>query len=432
MGLISRREYNEITEATRESRLEWFKNARLGMFIHYGLFSQLASGEWAQAQENFTPDEYEKLAETFAPKEGCADEWCAQAKRMGAKYAVLTTRHHEGFSLWDSKVNSFNSMRYCGRDIVREFADACRKYDLRVGLYSSLMDWHHPDGGKCAYDFEARKRFTDYIQALNVELLSNYGKIDILWYDMPWPMESSESWDSANRNNALRKLQPGLLINNRSKMPEDFGTPEGAIKADDKYYWEACMTFNGISWGYIDSEQAKQYSHSAGQIARMLRSCASGGGNLLLNIGPAPDGSVPEEAKGPLDSFGRWAALNGEAFYGEKAKISGWEYGGNGVSEVTLSTDRKTVYLWDYSWSKSGRITLGGYKSAPEKITFLQDGKNVSFRRDGDRLYLYDLPTEVPDREIGLTVLKMEFAEPVKYCFASYYPQLHYGRDMSE
>ncbi|MBQ0125192.1 MAG: alpha-L-fucosidase, partial [Clostridiales bacterium] len=185
--VIPRPDYDEMTEATREERLAWFKEARLGMFIHYGLFSMLEGGEWVQVQENYTPEEYAKFASKFAPKEGCCDEWCALAKKMGANYAVMTTRHHEGFSLWNSKVNPYNSYNACGRDLVKEFTDACRKYDLKIGLYSSVMDWHHPDGGICAYDTDARKRFTDYIEALNVELLSNYGKIDVLWYDMPWP-----------------------------------------------------------------------------------------------------------------------------------------------------------------------------------------------------------------------------------------------------
>ena len=429
--LISRREYDENKAKTYEERISWFKNARLGMFIHYGLFSQLEQGEWVQVQQNYTPEEYEQFAKAFAPKENCADEWCAQAKRMGAKYAILTTRHHEGFSLWDSKVNPFNSMNYCGRDIVREFVDACRKYDLRIGLYSSLMDWHHPDGGICAYDFDARRRFTKYIEDLNVELLSNYGKIDILWYDMPWPMESSESWDSVNRNNRLRELQPGLLINNRSKMPEDFTTPEESVKADNNYYWEACMTFNGISWGYIDSAQAAQYSFSAGQILKMLNKCTRQGGNLLLNIGPTPDGSVPEEAKAPLDSLGKWLETNGEAAYGLKASPD-FKCGANNVTDVTVSPDEKTVYCWNYSWPKTGKMIFGGYKNAPRRVTLLETGEEVKFVRDGDRLIFSDLPTEPVDKNVGVTVLKMEFDEPAKYVYASYYPQIHYGRDMSK
>lgn len=428
MNIIQRNEYDELTAATREKRLEWFKEARFGMFIHYGLFSEEGCGEWLQAQQNYTVSEYERFAKSFSPKEGCADEWCRAAKEAGAKYAVMTTRHHEGFSLWNSKVNPFNSYKYCGRDLVREFSDACRKYGLRIGLYSSVMDWHHPDGGRCAYDTEARKRFTDYIEALNTELLSDYGKIDILWYDMPWPMESSESWDSANRNYRLRQLQPDLIINNRSRMAEDFGTPEGALRAEDRY-WEACMTFNGISWGYIDSKQAEKYSYSPAQILRMLRNCTASGGNLLLNIGPTADGSVPDEAKDPLRRVGAWLSENGEAAYGIKTRFSGWEYGANGVTEVTLSPDKKTVYLWNYIYPENGKMMLGGYKAAPVSASVLSTGQALHAECDGSRLFLSGLPKENPDKHAGIAVIKLVFEEEVKYRFGSNYPQLHYGRE---
>lgn len=302
MDNIVRAVYERDADAQRARRLQWFREARFGMFIHYSLFSQVADGEWCMSVENYTKEEYEKYARTFAPKPDCADEWCRTAKEAGAKYCVLTTRHHEGFSLWNSKVNPYNSYNYCGRDIVREFVDACRKYDLRVGLYSSLMDWHHPDGWKCAFDPDARRRFTDYIEAINTELLTNYGKIDILWYDMPYPMQSSEGWNSINRNNRLRQLQPDMLINNRSKLQEDFLTPEESIKPADGAYWEACMTFNGISWGYLDPDQAMPYSYTPQKIITMLNKCTANGGNLLLNIGPSADGSVPSEAIEPLNS----------------------------------------------------------------------------------------------------------------------------------
>ena len=183
MAYLSRKEYEEKIAATRDERMAWWREARFGMFIHYGLYSDLETGEWSQANQNYTVAEYEAFAKNFAPKEGCAREWCALAKRMGAKYAVLTTRHHEGFSLWNSKVNPYNSYNTCGRDLVQEFVDACREYDLKIGFYSSLMDWHHPDSWRCAYDAEARARFLQYIEDLNVELLTNYGRVDLLWFD---------------------------------------------------------------------------------------------------------------------------------------------------------------------------------------------------------------------------------------------------------
>lgn len=429
MELISRPEYDRFTAADREKRLQWFKEARFGIFIHYSLFSQHETGEWCMYQQDYTKAEYEEFAKVFAPKEGCADEWCALAKKAGAKYAVLTTRHHEGFSLWKSDVNPYNSYNYCGRDIVREFVDACRKYGLRIGLYSSLMDWHHPDGWRCAFDPEARRRFLDYIEALDVELLSNYGKIDILWYDMPYPMTSSEGWDSVNRNYRLRKLQPDILINNRSKMQEDFLTPEERVNPADGAYWEACMTFNGISWGYLDAEQVKPYSYTPQQIIRMLNTAAAGGGNLLLNIGPKADGSIPEEAVKPLEIVGAWLAENGEAVYGEKA-IVGSNLGGCALNVPSASPDCTKIYLWNRIW-KSGELRLGGYMDAPRTITALATGEKIDFEMDGHRIILKNLPEKSFDRHANIAVIKLEFDKSPRCRSGSYYPQMRGGENVA-
>jgi alpha-L-fucosidase len=430
---ITGEEYLAFTKASKDRRMEWFRNARFGMFIHYGLFSSYGMGEWAQVWEDIKISDYEKLASAFCPSEGCADEWCRLAKEAGCKYAVLTTRHHEGFSLWDSKVNPFNSVNYGPhRDIVREFVDACRKYDLKIGLYSSLMDWRHPDAWKCMKDEEARARFTKYIEDLNVELLTNYGKIDILWYDMPWPRMSARNWDSVNRNYKLRQLQPDLIINNRSRMPEDFFTPEDAINAEEDADWEACMTFNGISWGFVDEEQIKPYSYTANQIVRMIRKCAGAGGNLLLNIGPKADGSVPAEAVEPLKRVGAWLSENGEAVYGLKKKFDGSMLGANNVTQCTLSPDGKTAYAWNYIWPSTGEMVFGGYRSTPKKITLLSTGEEIAFEKDGHRLIMKGLPKTSPDKNMGIAVLKMEFDEPIEYFYGSYYPQVSEGEDFSE
>lgn len=433
--------YEKRCAETRERRAAWFRDARFGLFIHYGLFAGEGMGEWAQLAQNIKISEYEAFAQAFKPKEGCCEEWCRLAVRAGAKYAVLTTRHHEGFSLWDSKVNPFNSVNACGRDLVREFTDACRKYGLRIGLYSSLMDWRHPDGWRCMNDLEARKRFLDYLEALNIELLSNYGKIDILWYDMPWPQMSAREWDSVGRNSRLRALQPDILINNRSRMPEDFYTPEETLNLppadaarvkDEGADWEACMTFNGFSWGYVDAEQAAPYAFSAQRIARLMQKCAEGGGNLLLNIGPSADGSVPKDAIEPLSRFGDWLRANGEAVYGRKLRYFEGQARANQVSGCTCSLDRKTVYVWNYIWPKNGEMMLGGYKNAPKRITVLATGEEIRFRHDGHRLILTGLPERSPDAILGIAVLKMEFDEPFCCCYGSYYPQMTNGKDFSD
>lgn len=423
--MLSIQEYEKQIAESRDRRMKWWREARFGMFVHFGLYSLVGRNEWLQACENIPPEEYEELADSFNPREGCCREWAALAKKAGMKYMVLTTRHHEGFCLWDSKVNPFNSVNYGPhRDIVREFVDACREYDLKIGFYSSLMDWRHPDGGIAINDAEARMRFTKYIRDLNEELLTNYGKIDILWYDMPWPMESAEGWDSLERNQFLRSLQPDIIINDRSRIAEDFGTPEGEIKPVERD-WEACMTFNDISWGYIDSKQAAPYSYTPQRIVGMLQVCCERGGNLLLNIGPAPDGSVPEEAVEPLTKVGEWLEVNGEAVYGKLEKTAVNTNQGNGVSRPT--TKGNTVYMWNKIWAPyKGNMWLGGFLNCPKAVTYM-DGTPIEFEKKGDRILLKNVCAENPDPILNYPVLKIIFDEKPQHRFASYFPQLNRG-----
>ena len=430
MGYISRYEYERFTARDRAERMKWFREARLGMFIHYGLYSSLGTGEWSQANENYTVEEYERLAASFSPKEGCCDEWCALAKSMGARYAVMTTRHHEGFSLWDSKVNPYNSFNYCGRDLVREFVDACRKHGLRIGLYSSLMDWHHPDSWRCANDAEARRRFTKYIEDLNTELLTNYGRIDILWYDVSCPIGSAEGWDSVNRNYRLRRLQPHIIINDRSMLAEDFGTPEGYIASDGEHYFESCLTLTGLAWGYVDFEQARPFMKSAKQIIRDLHMCTCKGGNLLLNVSPSGDGSVDGGVKETLSKVGEWLSVNGAVTFGEKYPTAP-VYSANTLTAVSAEPDLKTFYLWNWVWPKNGTLRIGGYFDAPKRISFLATGEEIGFTVDGHRIILHGLPETPPDGILGVTALKMEFDAPPRHHFRSYYPQICGGTDFS-
>ena len=430
MSYISRYEYEQMTAQTRAERMAWFREARFGIFIHYGLYSALGTGEWSQANENYTVAEYEKLAGKFAPKEGCAREWCELAKKAGAKYAVLTTRHHEGFSLWDSEVNPYNSMNACGRDLVREFCDACREFGLKIGLYTSLMDWHRSDGWRCAYDRASRESFLDYIEALNTELLTNYGKIDILWYDVSCPLHGAEDWDSINRNARLRALQPHIIINNRSSLPEDFDTPEQGIHASARD-WEACMTLTRLGWGYVDEEQSLPFMISSKQIVRDLHLCTCGGGNLLLNISPMPDGSVTPATRERLEAVGKWLAVNGAAAYGKKFR-TGPVYSANTLTAVSGDEGGKTLYLWNWVWPKNGELRFGGYMDAPTRVSYLATGEEIDFTHDGHRIILHGLPAEVPDKILGVTVLKMEFDAPPRHVFRSYYPQITGGTDFSE
>jgi len=408
MELLAKSAYEEAIAGTRDGRMAWWREARYGMFVHFGLYSGLGRHEWAMALEAWPVGEYEKLTEKFLPRPGAPREWAKLAKAAGMKYMVMTTRHHEGFSLWDSKANPYNSVNLGPkRDIVREFVDACREYDLKIGFYSSLMDWHHPDGGRSAYDSEARRRFNDYIFALNRELLTNYGKIDILWFDVALPMEHWEGWNSLEMNQHLRALQPDIIINNRSRLDEDFGTPEGQITPESNRDWEACMTFNDVSWGYIDSRQAAPYSHSSKQILKMLGTCANGGGNLLLNIGPAPDGSVPSEAVEPLTSVGRWLEQNGEAVYGKLIPCGRFE--GSGVCITSIKGNN--AYMWNGIWPSQGDMYIGGFRGKLLGACILATGEPLDFTQEKFRIHLINLPKEAPDSITGVTVIKLTFEE---------------------
>lgn len=429
MEIISKAEYEQQTAATRDARMKWWRDARFGMFVHLGLYSVYGKHEWAMAMENWPVEEYEHFAEGFLPRESCCREWAALAQSAGMKYMVLTTRHHEGFSLWDSKVNPFNSVNYGPkRDIVREFVDACHEFGLKVGFYSTLMEWHHPDSGRCAYDPEARRRFNHYLMELNRELMTKYGKVDVLWYDVPQPMESHEGWNSLEMNQMVRSLQPDIIINNRSRLDEDFQTPEGKIVPAGRD-WEACMTFNGISWGYLDSGRVKPYSHSPQQIARMLYEVTKESGNLLLNIGPRADGSIPEEAFLPLETVGKWIAKNRGFLYG---RTDAKQIIYHGSSNLTFSGNK--AYVWNFFWPEQDHtIYVAGIQNRLEKAYFLADGASIEYEQDDYRITLKNLPDQEEDDLLGITMICLEFDKEVSYWgtglnrHATRYPQLNGG-----
>ncbi len=428
MELLSRSEYEEKTAASRDERMKWWREARFGMFVHFGLYATLGRHEWAMAQENFPINEYEKLADEFNPEPGSPKKWARLAKSAGMKYMVMTTKHHEGFCLWDTALNDYNAAkRGPKRDIVREYVEACREEGLRIGFYYSLMDWHHADGWRCAFDEKARSRFLDYTSGLVEELVTNYGKIDILWYDVPRPFESWEGWSSLAMNQMVREKQPHIIINNRSILPEDFGTPEEHIQKMDGD-WEACMTFNQLSWGYVDSEQAAPYSYNAQQIIKMLNTVCSGGGNLLLNIGPTPSGDVPPEAVEPLQTVGAWLGENGEAVYGALTPTPRFATNGTGGT----SAKGNKAYFWNRIWPSQRSVGLGGILTKLKAVRLLRDGSPIEFEQKGQRIILKNLPEKKPDPHAGVSVIELEFDSPPRMLRGSLYPQLHGGRDLSK
>ncbi|MFO7900693.1 MAG: alpha-L-fucosidase [Planctomycetota bacterium] len=418
---------DESAERDRARRLDWFRKARFGLFVHWGLYSQLGRHEWVMNKERIPVEEYEKLADTWEPKPQPARDWAELAVKAGMKYAVMTTKHHEGFCLWDTGLTDYNAVRRGpGRDLVREFVDACRDAGLRIGFYHSLMDWHHPDGVDCVRDGAARRRFLDYLQGCIRELCTNYGTIDVFWHDVSWPLPDADAWETEKMNAMIRELQPDILINNRAKLPEDFGTPEETVQAEQAgRAWEACMTFNG-AWGYMPG--AIDW-HSARSVVHMLRTATAGGGNLLLNIGPAPDGSIPHEAVERLTTVGRWVEQNGEAMYGDMDR-----------ADVLLDRPQtgkwtlrgRTAYYWCDRWpgtapksawhyvdggklERTGaagtELAIGGLQAKLVRASILASGDEVPFEQFEDRAILYDLPDECPDPIAGICVFKLEFDE---------------------
>jgi len=213
--------------------MQWWHEARFGMFIHWGVYSVLGRHEWVMENEGISVADYEQLAKRFQPKPNAARAWAKLAKQAGQKYMVLTSKHHEGFCNFDTKLTNYCAPKQGpGRDLVREYVEAARAEGLRFGFYYSLMDWHHADGARCATNEDARKRFVEYTHGLIRELLTNYGKVDVLWYDVSWPLDA-QGWESERMNKMVFELQPDIIVNNLL-LPGDSRSPERSIAiADD-------------------------------------------------------------------------------------------------------------------------------------------------------------------------------------------------------
>jgi alpha-L-fucosidase len=396
--------------ATREQRMKWWHEAKFGMFIHWGLYSVIGQHEWSKEVEGVPIPQYEILAKHFHPKPNAARDWARLAKKAGQKYMVMTTKHHEGFCHWDSKLTDYNAMKQGpGRDLVREFVEAARAEGLRVGFYYSLMDWHHPDGAKCETDEAARKRFVEYTHGLIRELLTNYGKIDVLWYDVSWPL-TAEGWESERMNEMVFELQPEIIVNNRNGLPGDFSTPEQQIQASEVgRAWETCMTLND-SWGFNRGDDAWK---TPKVVADNLATCAKGGGNYLLNIGPEPDGSIPPDTTACLESVGKWLETNGNAIYGtDRAQADGNE-------NANYTRRGNTLYIHQHYWpghtpaaewlsfyQPEVVVAIGGLKPKVLSAKLLKTGQKVEFTQDEFTLRLTGLPLKAPDQPA--TVIEVE------------------------
>lgn len=408
-----------------KERMRWWNEARFGMFIHWGLFSILARGCGSMFSERISPEKYAKLAEKFCPpKEFSLEEWAKLAKDAGMKYMVLTTKFHDGFCLWDSKVTDFTSVKTAARrDFVAEYVKACRKFDMRVGFYYSLLDWRFPGYFRGPEkDPEGFNKMVEQTHALVRELMANYGRIDYLFYDGEWIpgvkfnrglIEQGESpevakyWRSKELNRAVRELQPHIIINNRSGLDEDVDTPEQfAIASKEGRAWESNMTM-GETWSYVKHDPCIK---SVPQLIRYLVYCAGNGGNYLLDVGPKPDGSIPGEFRDRLQKIGEWMRKNGGSIYNSERVP-----GGFGFRDLRTAKGN-TAYFHIFHWPGEN-LTVTGIKNKVLGAKMLATGRKVTFEKtDNGKLFLKELPQNPPDPYDTIIALELDGKpEPFDY-----------------
>jgi alpha-L-fucosidase len=390
-------------DSNRAERMKWWKAARFGMFVHFGVYSTIGRHEWVMEDEGIPLSEYVPHASTFRPQAGSARAWARLAKQAGMRYMVMTTKHHEGFCNFDTKLTNYCAMKQGpGRDLVLEYVEAARAEGLRCGFYYSLMDWHHPDGARCATDADARKRFVDYTHGLIRELMTNYGKVDVLWYDVAWPLDT-DGWESVRMNELVFQLQPEIIVNNRNKLPGDFSTPEQHITAETGgRAWEACMTLND-SWGY---QAADDNWKSARTVIRNLISCSRDSGNYLLNIGPRGDGSIPAPSVGVLNEVGEWMAVNGHTIYdSDPCQVRRSNY-------ASFTRIGNTLYMHVYFWPGSN-VAIAGLMTKVKSAKLVKTRMDIPFKQDEFRVRFTDLPTAAPDYPVTTIAIECE-SEPTQ------------------
>lgn len=384
----------------------WFDEARYGLFIHWGAYSVAARGEWARNRERIPQDEYTRLyAENFRAENYDPHQWAKLALEWGVRYVVLTTRHHDGFALWPTKTDDFHVGNFGPkRDLVGPFVEAMRSAGLKVGLYYSPADWHHPDyPGAFFRDWpnendwaspEARERFIAYYRAQLIELMTDYGRIDYLWFDgcIPDDLQRREV------NEELLRLQPHLLINERNGPPSHIKNTEQAILAPKKdCRWEACMTLNeNWAWHAGDTQWK-----SSRQIIQMLCETANGGGNLLLNVGPKSDGTIPQESVDILSEAGAWLRRNEASIRSAERSPFSW----NNWGRVTGKGSR--IYL-HIRHSTGTELCWAELKNKVLSARWLDGGQPVKFEQIGERLFLRDLPVPLPDPITSTIELEVE------------------------
>ena len=433
LGFAQKKSIGTETPEEKQQRMAWWTQDRFGMFIHWGLYALPARHEWVKHNEGMNNDQYKIYFDMFDPDLFDPKAWAKQAKAAGMKYAVLTTKHHEGFCLFDSKYTDYKAPNTpAKRDLVREFVDAFRAEGIKIGFYYSLLDWHHPDytidefhplrpadGSDSAYARlnEGRdwRKYKAYLHNQIRELLTNYGKIDILWLDFSYPEKNgrgkgSADWGSVELLKMIRKLQPGILVDNRLDLDDysdgaDFVTPEQVKPSElqSKYGgspFETCQTFSG-SWGYYRDENTWKTDH---ELLTLLITSVSRGGNLILNVGPTARGMFDYRAQRALDSIGLWTKVNGKAIYGCKEAPAGFVAPPNTLLTYHADTRRLYLHLMEYP---GATLRLPGYRGKVRYAQFLQDNSEIRFRPADDNPddLVLSLPAQQPKVEIPVIEL---------------------------
>jgi alpha-L-fucosidase len=389
------------TEEEKTERLQWWTDARFGMFIHWGLYAQAARHEWVKKRERISDEDYQKYFEMFNPDLFDPTEWAKKAKAAGMKYAVITSKHHEGFCMFESDYTDYNIMNTpYGKDIIKEWVEAFRAEGLGIGFYYSLIDWHHPEytidrvhpqsaNTQEEYDKLNEGRdmavYREYLKNQVREILTNYGKIDILWLDYSFPGEfgkGRDDWGSVELMKMVRELQPEILVNDRADLKGywggwDFTTPE-QFKVQSwpeidgkKIPWETCQTFSG-SWGYYRDEHTWKDNK---QLLVLLIESVSKGGNLLLNVGPTARGTFDYRADEALAGMGEWMKFNSRSIYGCTQAPEEFKVPDHSILTYNQETKRLYIHLLDYPLTN---FRLPGYKGKVKYAQFLHDASEIN------------------------------------------------------
>ncbi|GAB3610121.1 alpha-L-fucosidase [Humibacter ginsengiterrae] len=388
--------HSSPTDATAD--VAWFVHGRFGMFIHWGLYSLGARHEWLMSRERMSVPDYERYASHFDPDQFDARAWAGAAKAAGMRYVVLTTKHHDGFCLWNSALTDYTVMHTpFGRDVVAEFVEAAREAGLKVGLYHSLVDWHHPDftvdGRHPLRDEPAvaalnagreMERYRRYLHGQIRELLTGYGRIDYLFFDFSygedtvpsvWGGKGATDWRAEELLGMVRELQPGILVNDRLGIPGDFVTPEqyqpdGPMEIDGlPVLWEACQTLNG-SWGYDRDNTDRK---SSDLLVRMLIDGVSKNGNLLLNVGPNGRGAFDAGTTESLQGLGEWMRLHARSIYGAGASSF------SPPADVRYTQREGRLYAHLFAWPFES-LHLPGLAGRVEYAQLLNDASELKTR----------------------------------------------------